>query len=159
MCTFQVGKRRAASSTASPTARARPSSPPATRSAAAAGAGWLVCRPALWMSVVPLRTAPTRSTFAYRGNAANSGCVRTWRTPSSRTPSQVGHAIFLASFLLWPLLWVEGGGCIFTNVVVMATVLFLVYMRFVIRGHVWNILQEHFYVLAWACPTIGHSRV
>lgn len=46
----------------------------------------------------------------------------------------------------------KGGGCIFTKFFlldVVVTALFLVYMRFVIRGHVWNILQEHFYALDW----------
>lgn len=35
------------------------------------------------------------------------------------------------------------------------TALVLVYKRFVIRGHVWNILQEHFSALDWACLTKG----
>lgn len=99
-CTFQVRKRWAARSTASLTARASPSSPPVTRSAAAAGVGCPACRPALWMSVVPPQTAPDHSTFGYRGNAANSGCVRTWRTPSFRTPSQVGPLIQLFLLML-----------------------------------------------------------
>lgn len=55
-----------------------------------------------------------------------------------------------------------GGVCIFTNFFrldVVVTALFLVYMRFVIRGHVWNILQEHFYALDWACLTRGTVTV
>lgn len=89
MCLFQVRRISSVRWTESLTTTASRLSPPVTRTAAAKAVGWPVCQPVLWISAVPLQTVPTHNTSGYRGNAARSGCVKTWTTQSFRMPSEV----------------------------------------------------------------------
>lgn len=75
-------------------------------------------------------------------------------------PSSAGLVLLMLTVSIFT--FKEGGGYIFTHFFlldVVVTALVLVYKRFVIRGHVWNILQEHFSALDWACLTKGTFAV
>lgn len=89
VCVLQARRIWAVKSMASLTMRASRSSPPVTPTATAEVEGWPVCPPAHWTPACPLQTAPAHSTSDCRGNAARSGCVKTSKTQSYRTPSQV----------------------------------------------------------------------